>query len=437
MRTTRVRLAVRVLCLSIVVLASIVPVSAQDIIGGTGREELTKSSATTRTRKPAAVYGTKTRTVYVTRNAHPTVTTGTLSVAAEPNAIIRLESVKGGEALEGNVPASEKLFIYNNLRPGTYRVAAALDGYKPTEEKIQIVANKNKGVTLNLEPILYTIRITTNIRTGEVRYAPVEAYTEAGQKKYKPIGETRLALIENSMAVLPALRKGIYGVDIRASEPGYEDRLGSIAVPDDTDNEEVKLDVALRNLRSTDTFSVLTSDQWVLPANWRIASYLLSTSGKGIAFPLQERYRHYTDFQLISDAKMINGIAVSFVARASVNPENYYLIQLTGANADEPFVLSGYVVKNGIRERLQSVPIAHLKATIKQNQFFKISVKMKDNNIEVSVADSQTGEYFPLGVLADANRRFIPIGAVGIYADGKEQNQFGSFIVCTPVCPRQ
>lgn len=434
MRTTRVWLAARVLCISIVVLAGAAPAGAQDIIGGTGREELTRPA--TRTPKPAPVYGTRTRTVYVTRNAHPTITTGTLSVAAEPNATIRLEPVKGGEALEGNVPASEKLFIYNNLRPGTYRVAAALDGYKPAEQKIQIVANKAKGVTLKLEPILYTITITTNVSSGEVRYAPVEAYTEAGEKKYRPVGVTRVVSIDGRTALLRGLPKGNYGVDIRASDAGYEDRLVSITVPDDSNKEEINLEVALKNVRSTETFSGLTSDQWDLPAGWRIASYVLSTNGKGIAVPHDERNRHYTDFQLISDAKMLNGIAVSFVVRASANLENYYLIQLTAANAEEPFLLSGYVVTNGVRERLQSVPIAHLKSTIKQNQFFKISVKMKDSNIEVSVADSQTGEYFPLGVLADANRRF-PIGAVGIYCDGKEQNQFGSLIVCTPDCPKQ
>lgn len=430
MRNARALLAFSVLCLSLI--AGAVPVDAQDIIGGTGREELNRGGS--RNPKPTVVYGTKTRTVYVTRNAHPTVTTGTLSVATLPNATIRLEPVKGGEALEGDVPANERLFIYNNLRPGTYRIAVALDGYKPAEQRIQIVANKNKGITLDLEPILYTITISTNVSSGEVRYAPVEAYTEGGVKKYRRTGETRLALIENRRAVLPSLSKGTYGVDIRAAEPGYEDRLGSITLPDETNKEQVALEVTLKNVRSTETFSALTSDQWELPAGWNIASYVLSANGKGISIPHSERYRHYTDFQLISDVKMLNGIAVSFVLRASPSLDNYYLVQLTGAKAQEPFLLSAYVVRNGVSERLQSVPIAHLSSTLKSNQFFKVSVKMKDNSIDVSIADSQTGDYFPLGVLMDPNRRFS-IGAVGISVEGKEQNQFGSFIVCTPACP--
>jgi len=355
---------------------------------------------------------------------------------ALPNATIRLEPVKGGEALEGIVPATEKLFIFNALKPGAYRVAAALDGHKPAAQNIQILANKNKGVTLDLEPILYTIRITTNVTSGEVRYALVEAYTEAGEKKYKPIGETRVVSIDGRTALLRGLPKGNYGVDIRASDAGYEDQLLSIAVPDVSNKEEINFDRPLKNVRSTETFSGLTSDQWDLPAGWRIASYLLTANGKGIAIPHHESNRHYADFQLISDAKMLNGVAVSFVVRASAKLENYYLIQLTGENAEEPFLLSGYVVTNGVRERLLSLPINHVSAALKPNIDFRISIKMKDNNIEVGIIDSVTGKYFPLGGLVDPNRRF-PIGAVGIYADGKEQNQFGSFIVCTPDCPKQ
>lgn len=427
----------RILVISISTLVGGDVTHAQDpttVISGTGREELTRPAA--RAPKPKPVYVTNTRTVYVTRYVQPTITTGTLSVAALPNATILVEPVKGGTGVEATVPANESLFIIGDLKPGTYRVAATLDGYRPNEKRVEIVANKPKGVSLSLQPILYTVTISTNVASGEVRYAPVEAYTAAGERKYKRTGETRLALIQDRTAVLPALRKGTYGVDIRASETGYDPLLGSVTVPDDTNKEDVKLSVTLKNVRSTDSFSALTSDQWDLPAGWRIASYLLAANGKGVAIPHLERYRHYTDFQLISDAKMLNGLAVSFVARASADKQDYYLIQLTGANAEEPYLLSGFIVKSGVRERFQSIPIGHLSATIKPNQFFKISIKMKDNSIDVSVADSQTGEYFPLGVLTDSNRNF-PIGAVGIAAGDKDQNQFGSFIVCVPECPKQ
>ena len=405
---------------------------AQDITPGTRREELNRPA---KTNKPTSTVVTRTRTVYITKNAHPTVTTGTLAVGALPNATVRLEPVKGGEALEGKLPPTEKIFIFPPLKPGTYRVTAELEGHTSASQNIQIVANKNKGVTLDLAPILYTIRINTNVSSGEVRYAPVEPYIEGGEKKYKPIGATRLASIENRAAVLPSLGKGIYGVDIRAAEPGYEDKLVSITVPDDSNKEEINLEVALKFVRSTADFSGISRDQWDLPAGWSIDSYVLSTNGKGIAIPHHESNRHYTDFQLISDVRMVNGIAASFVLRASPNLENYYLIQLTGANAEEPFWLSGYVVANGVRERLLSLPIQHVSTTLETNRDFRVSIKMKNNNIEVAIVDSETGKYFALGGLTDPNRRFS-IGAIGIYSGPKEQNKFGTFNICTPECPR-
>lgn len=431
MLPTYVALAHRILLSSSVIFAFGSLAYPQDITSGTRREELNRPAKTTKSTSTVV-----TRTVYITKNAHPTVTTGTLAVGALPNATIRLELVKGGEKpWEGKLPPTEKVFIFPPLKPGAYRVTAELEGHRAATQDLQIVANKSKAVTLDLAPILYTIRINANVSSGEVRYAPVEAYMEGGEKKYKPIGATRLAPIENRSAVLPALGKGTYGVDIRAAEPGYEDKLVSVTVPDESDKEEITLEVALKNVRSTSDFSGISSDQWDLPSGWSITSYVLSTNGKGIAIPHNESYRHYTDFQLISDVKMVNGIAVSFVLRAAVNSENYYLIQLTGANAEEPFWLSGYVVTNGVRERLLSLPVQHLSTTLETNKDFRVSIKMKNNNIEVGIFDSESGKYFPLGGLTDPNRRFS-IGAVGIYSGVKEQDKFGSFNICTPECPK-
>lgn len=403
---------------------------AQDIIGNTGREELTRPSSGPGRIKQSA------RKVNSAHNAHPTVTTGTLSVAALPKATILVERMNGGGDAEGTVPPGERLFIFANLKPGNYHVSATLDGYKQDEQDVEIVANRHKGVTLNLQPMLYRIIISANVASGEVRYAPVETYIEPGttEKRYRRSGETRVLPIENHQAVLPALPKGIYGVDIRAGEVGFETKLGTVTVPDETDKEELKLNVTLKNVRSTETFALLTNDQWDLPAGWTVASYLLSTKGKGVALPRVESYRHYTDFHLISDVKMVNGVSVSFVARAA-DKENYYLIQLTGPNAEEPYLLSGFIVKHGVPQRFQSIPIGHVKATIKPNQFFLVSIKMKDNNIDVRLHDSQTGEDVPLGILVDPDRNFT-IGATGIAGGEHDRSQFGSFMVCYPECPK-
>jgi hypothetical protein len=132
---------------------------------------------------------------------------------------------------------------------------------------------------------------------------------------------------------------------------------------------------------------------------------------------------------------MLNGVAASFVVRA-VDKQNYYLIQLTGAKADEPYVLRGFIIKNGTPQRMGSaIPIDGFSATLKANQFFTISIKGKDNSFAVSITDSQTGDVLPLGILADPNRNF-KVGAVGLAVRDTEQNEIGRFIVCASDCPK-
>ena len=135
---------------------------------------------------------------------------------------------------------------------------------------------------------------------------------------------------------------------------------------------------------------------------------------------------------------MLNGIAASFAVRA-VDGQNYYLIQITGAKADEAYVLRGFVVKNGVAQRFGSViPIDAFTGTLKQNQFFSVSMEATDNKFKVSVTDSETGDVLPLGTLEDPNRNF-KIGAAGIAIRDNEQNEIERFVVCTsesPDCPK-
>src|SRR2546426_3405055 len=297
---------------------------AQDLQGGVGRQSLNTQS--TRTRSPPT-----TQKVYVRvpeiRYIKATPTTGTLFVAARPNAHVTVEPVKGGTGKDGIVPATENFFVFGDLKLGRYRVAASLDGYKPDEKLVEVVPNEPKGVSLNLESILYKVTIiATNVEKGEVRYAPVEAYADpqTGEQKYRQAGLPRLVEIKNNRAILPELRKGTYGVDIRAQDVGYEVLLGTVSVPGSDESEDVKLSVTLKNVRSTATFSSLTADQWDLPVNWSISnSRVLSVNGPGLGLPRLETYRHYADSEIVSDVKMVNGMAASFVVHASAEKENY------------------------------------------------------------------------------------------------------------------
>jgi hypothetical protein len=447
--TTRVAAT---LALSIIAFAALAPRSnAQDIVGGAARTDLTGGAGAGSgnrggggggggggsPRKRPTVRNTATtttvRTVTRTKTVVVTPTTGTLSVAAEPGAAILVEPLRGGDALEGEVDRDERLFIFNNLRPGTYRVAAELDGYTDAEKEVTVVANRPASVTLELRPITYNVNVTANINRGEVRYAPVVGQKDpSGEIKYTATGETRLAQLQNGRVTLPNLRTGTYGLDIRSEEVGYQTLLATITLPGKTD-----YNVELKKLLSSKTFSATWTnlEGWEAPGGWMIETRKLAVRGPGIALPKDESFRYYSDFQLSSDVKMLNGVAASFVLRAQ-DKQNYYLIQLTGAKADEPYVLRGFIVRNGAPQRMGApIPIDAFAATLKDNQFFNVSIKATDNNFNVSITDSQTGDLLPLGILSDNNRNFR-VGAVGIAVRDIEQNEIGRFIVCTPECPR-
>lgn len=357
-----------------------------------------------------------------------TPTTGTLSVATESLTRIIVEPLDVGRTpkrakplpLQGTVPGGEGVFIFNDLRPGRYTVRAALQGYKPASKEVRIFANKSSPVTLNLEPITYDFNIETNVSRGEVRYVTNDE-------------SPRVAPISNGRVVLAGLRPGKYDIVITSEEVGYQTRLATIEVGEG--KTHFKAD--LKRLLSKETFSAawINLESWEAPTTWRVVSRRLSVNGRGVALPRDESYRHYADFQLSSDVRMINGVALSFALRA-LDTQNYYLVQLTGAQADEPYVLRGFLVKNGISQRLQpSIPIDGFAAAIKPNQFFNVSVTAIDNRFTVSIIDSETGDVFPVGTLTDPNRYFT-VGAVGIAARDGEQNEVGTFTVCTPGCPK-
>ncbi|MBC7909005.1 MAG: hypothetical protein H7Y30_00800 [Pyrinomonadaceae bacterium] len=421
-------------------------VCAQDLVGGAGRTDLSGGAssggggARTPPRRPKVrntATTTSVRTVTRTKTVVVTPTTGTLSVATEPGAAILVEPLKGGAALEGTVEKDERQFIFNDLKPGRYRVAAEMDGYTEDEKEVVVAANKTAPVTLNLKPITYSVTIVANVPAGEVRYALVTGSKDAsGQTKYNVTGETRVTPLQNGRASLPNLRAGTYGVDVRSAEVGYQTLLATFTLPGQTTTYDVKLVKQLSTKTLMATWVSL--DAWETKAGWRVTSRKLSVSGRGVALPRDESYRYYTDFRLVSNVKMLNGIAASYAVRAT-DDQNYYLIQITGAKADEPYVLRGFVVKNGVAQRFGStIPVDGFTGTLKQNQFFSVSIEATGNKFKVSITDSETGDVLPLGTLEDPNRNF-PIGAAGIAVRDNEQNEFERFIVCTSEmsdCPK-
>lgn len=413
---------------------------AQDLVGGAGRTDLSGGAGSSggsrggSTRRPKVrnTANTTVRTVTRTKTVVVTPTTGTLSVATEPGAAILVEPVRGGVAQEGTVEKDEGLFIFNDLKPGRYRVAAELDGYTEAEKEVVVVANKPASVTLNLQPVTYAVTITANVPTGEVRYATVAASKDAaGEVKYNVTGETRVVQIQNGMATLPNLRAGTYGIDVRTDLVGYQTLLASFTLPGKT-----AYPVEVPKRLSTKTFSAawVSLDAWDAPAGWSVGSRKLTANVRGVALPRDDAARYYADFRLFSNIKMTNGVAASFAVRAQ-DKQNYYLIQITGAKADEPYVLRGFIVKNGVAQRFSStLPADGFMNTLKANQFFAVSIEATDNKFKVLITDSETGDVLPLGTLEDPNRNFRT-GAAGIAIRDNEQNEIERFVVCTAESP--
>ena len=352
-----------------------------------------------------------------------TSTTGRLFVSAEPAAILLVEPKTGrkGVSQQGTVPAGRRDFVFNDLKPGLYRVAGTLPGYHETETEIAIKANESKSVTLNFQLILYTVTINTNVKTGQLMYGPPNQSL------------TRVVPIQNQTAQLK-LPAGEYAVEIGPGEFGYKPLRKEFSV---TKDQSFPFDLDRFSMSEETLSPIWTSAElqgWEMPSTWQAdAKRNLWVKGRGVGLPRDARNRYYKDFRLESNVRMTNGVAISFALRA-LDAKNYYLLQLTGANADETNVVRLMVVKNGEARRIGAVPIPRSSVgAMTSGQFFNVSIKMVNYDITVDVVDSQTGAPYTLGVLTDADRNFA-VGAVGIAARDNEENVIERFIVCTGKC---
>lgn len=347
-----------------------------------------------------------------------TPTTGSLAVAASSNANLLVEPIgmKRVEGQEGTVPAGERIFIFNHLVPGRYRVAGTLVGHSPAEKEITILKNNSQSLTLDFEPIRYSLTINTNVSTGELKYGP------EGQPP------NRLAPIQNGKVQLN-LTEGRYALAITTLEFGYETRRETILV-----NESKVVELPLTTIvLSTGPFSASWTksglEDWELPTGWQDSKHKLLVKGEGVALPRQRGYRFFKDFKLTTNAKMSNGIAISFALRAR-DAHNYYLVKLTGAKSDDPHVLRLYKVIDNVAHHIMMIAISPSAARpMDAGEFVSISMKMIGYDIIVETVDSQ-GAVYTLGVLTDSERTF-PVGAVGIVGRNDEENMIERFVVCT------
>lgn len=407
MRITQIAILIATLVFSIGAWSS---VSAQPGVGTSG--------TIAKPNKPTPIGPARVRTVIKTEIKLVTRTTGSLSVAADSSANLLVEplGIKKAEGQEGAVPAGERIFIFNDLKPGRYRVAGTLVGHHPTEKEITIEANKSQSLTLYFQPVVFSLTINTNVSTGELKYGP------EGQ----PLNH--VASILNGKVQL-GLTEGKYTVAITTGEFGYETRRETLLVNKDQVVEWPLNTIVLSKGPFSANWTKSGLQDWELPAGWQDSKNKLVVKGSGVALPQQRGYRFFKDFRLTSDVKMSNGVAISFALRAQ-DSHNYYLVQLTGAKSDDPHMLLLYRLNDGVERRVMAIPIPGSAARpMDAGQFVSVSIKVTGYDITVEIVD-QRGEPYTLGVLTDPEHSF-PVGAVGIAARNNEENVIGRFVVCT------
>lgn len=348
-----------------------------------------------------------------------------LTVVTEPGARIQVVPALRGKTEEQKVPDDKRGVIFEGLRPGSYRVTAQLDGYKSVDNKdglaeagVKLARSKPAMIHLPLEPITYEITINFNISAGEVKY----------QVKNARGSERRTKALENGRVVLSDLLPGAYDLEVdpenNLENRGYQPLRTTIEVSADK-----TLNLELERIETTREFSWTSRDDWTAPDGWSVSSGKLIVNDNGLAIPRETGFHNYVDFKLTSDVNMANGMAASFALRLK-DAQDYYLIQLTGEKAEEPYLLRAYIVERGVAQPLGTArSVKGFAPVLKENHLFTVEITVKDNKIEVALPDPETGDPAPVGIFTDENRTFRK-GAVGVVAGKGEQSEIGRFIVC-------
>lgn len=373
-----------------------------------------------------------------------TVPTSNLSVTTEPGAEVLLESlIKGAKPIR-SVADKNGAAVFENLKAGNYKVKASLEGFDTQEQDlVKILPQKTLGMNLDLKPITYKLRIETNLAAGEVRYA--SAVYKGVDAKGSIISEEKgnyciVKIEKNGEALIPDLRKGYYNIDIRPEALEYEPTLVGINVPEETEQDETAsseiktFQIDLEKKISAVTFGAAwASGEWDLPSGWKLDKGMKTNGLPGAAMPRSDDYRYYTSFEMVSDVKSLDGGAVGFVVRAA-DAQNHYLIQISGANAAESYLATGYVVKNGEAKQIFSNPIKIFSKAIAPQKWFRVTIRGEKNAFKIFIDDPETGKPLPVGDMIDQYDNFRK-GAVGIAARNGSKFEVGGFTVCASRCP--
>lgn len=367
-----------------------------------------------------------------------------IGVTTEPGAKVVLQP---GVATAKN-KAREKIadaagaVQFEDVSPGTYKLQASKEGFETAEaDAVTVKLQESSLVPLDLKPITYRLKIETNLTGGEVFYARRDEKNmgASGSIAADRLGNYCVVKIgRNGGAEVSDLKTGYYFIDIRPGpeSPEFDEIHRAVTVPDEIDSiggAPVKID--LEKKVSTEAFTTAwVPADWEMPAPWRLDNGLKVKNSDGIALPRNERYRHYLNFEMIANVRLLDSGTVGFVLRAQ-DPKNYYLLQLSAVKAQDPDTASLYLIKNGVSQLINSATTAAFSKTLTSNNGFRIIIKGERSDFTIWIEDSDTGKTHAVGRLSDQYDSFKK-GAIGIAALAKSDFVVNYFAVCTPACPK-
>jgi hypothetical protein len=379
----------------------------------------------------------------ITRTVTQKVKTTDLIVTTRPGALVQLEPLNPrARAIPPKTADEQGFVVFEDLKTNKFKITASLSGFETVEQDdVEVPPQEIGTIALDLERVNSNLTIQTNIREGEVRYARAEfkGRTADGRIQTVETGGYCIEPIRNGRAVIKELEKGYYNIDIRPgfSEIAFEQVKTAVNVSDEDQSYKINLESKI----STAEFSPSTSQDWALPTGWKVERGLRNEKLPGIALPSNVAYQNYTNFELKSNVRLLDGGTIGFVLRADKEAKNYYLVEISGASAADRNTVKGYIVKDSRREQVFSLPIPRA-SLISPQKSFRVIVRglnaedaQKPNLLKLSIEDTETAEVFELGNIEDRDKNFRK-GAIGVAASSAGSNfEVGYFLVCAGACP--
>ena len=342
---------------------------------------------------------------------------GVAITTVQPNADVNFRAANGGRYRQAKKTDADGVLNLENVPPGKYALTVSLGGYVTEESEVDVAPQSLVTVPVNLAPITHDIFIKTNVTSGEVRYARMQKGARAGSRG---IDGYCMAPIENGFAAIMRLQEGDYSIQVRPGDVEFKPVSRELTVSDEAlakfETASGRNEVPIQLTRTTSTEDFLANwlpNEWRLPSGWKIENKRMQVNSAGVALLQNERFNYYRDFELRTNVRSLDNAAVGFILRAA-DPENYYLIQLTGSAAAQPYFLTGYIVKNGkVAETLAPVSIRSYAKSFSDRKHFNLIINATGNVFRVRLEDTETGQSFIIGIIEDQNNTY-PIGALGI-----------------------